>query len=208
VAEQAENRARPQRPLRSTDTFAVGRRRGRSTFGRDCRLGPSAGADNFRSLLSVADVCGDDWPQRAREALVTLIREIADDQPKAIILRHGLLLFQRLEADVLEIGLFNRELHKLDEPGFDWNRYCSPTGFNRGEHPISVSEQSQKEGPRFARPSIAVSDLEMRLRPPPFAGASCDNRANRTRRSPRASTPKSKAQAPSCLPSRSWSRSR
>jgi hypothetical protein len=208
VAEQAENRARPQRPLRSTDTFAVGRRRGRSTFGRDCRLGPSAGADNFRSLLSVADVCGDDWPQRAREALVTLIREIADDQPKAIILRHGLLLFQRLEADVLEIGLFNRELHKLDEPGFDWNRYCSPTGFNRGEHPISVSEQSQKEGPRFARPSIAVSDLEMRLKPPPFAGASCDNRANRTRRSPRASTPKSKAQAPSCLPSRSWSRSR
>ena len=32
-------------------------------------------ADNFRSLLSVADVCGGDWPQRAREALVTLVRD-------------------------------------------------------------------------------------------------------------------------------------
>ena len=208
MAEQAENRARPQRPLRSTDTFAVGRRRGRSTFGRNCRLGPSAGPPTisgacFRSPTSVATT-----GRSALARLVTLIREIADDQPKAIILRHGLLLFQRLEADVLEIGLFNRELHKLDEPGFDWNRYCSPTRFNRGEHPISVSEQSQKEGPRFGRPSIAVSDLEMRLRPPPFAGASCDNRANRTRRSPRASSPRSKAPAPSCLPSRSWSRPR
>ena len=92
-------------------------------------------ADNFRSLLSVADVCGDDWPQRAREALVILIREIADDQPKAIILRHGLLLFQRLEADVLEIGLFNRELHKLDEPGFDWNSVLQPDRVQSGRTP-------------------------------------------------------------------------
>jgi hypothetical protein len=105
-------------------------------------------ADNFRSLLSVADVCGGAWPQRAREALVTLVREMADDQPKAMILRHGLLLFMRLEADVLEIELFNRELHKLSEPEFDWNRYCSPTGFNRSEHPITISEQGRLLAPK------------------------------------------------------------
>ena len=105
-------------------------------------------ADNFRSLLSVADVCGGNWPRRAREALVTLVKETIDDQPKAIILRHGLLIFQRLEADVLEVKLFNSELRKLSEPEFDWNRYCSPTGVNRGEHPITISEQGRLLAPK------------------------------------------------------------
>jgi hypothetical protein len=105
-------------------------------------------ADNFRSLLSVADVCGGNWPQRAREALITLVKETIDDQPKAIILRHGLLLFERLDTDVLDVGLFNRELHKLSEPEFDWNRYCSPTGINRSEHPISISEQGRLLAPK------------------------------------------------------------
>jgi hypothetical protein len=123
-------------------------------------------ADNFRSLLSVADACGGDWPQRAREALVTLIRETADDQPKAIILRHGLLLFQRLEADVLEIDMFNRELHKLSEPEFDWNRYCSPTGFNRGEHPISVSEQGRLLAPKVRSHPTWPADVPRSRRKP------------------------------------------
>ena len=137
----------------TVDTFYRYLRRWAET--REFRLRPRmpAGiirrsADNFRSLLSVADVCGGDWPRRAREALVTLVKETADDQPKAIILRHGLLLFERLEADVLEVGLFNRELHKLSEPEFDWNRYCSPTGINRGEHPISISEQGRLLAPK------------------------------------------------------------
>jgi hypothetical protein len=104
-------------------------------------------ADNFRSLLSVADVCGGDWPRRAREALVTLVKETTDDQPKAIILRHGRLLFERLETDELEVGLFNRELRKLSEPEFDWNRYRGPTG-NRSEHSISISEQGRLLAPK------------------------------------------------------------
>ena len=107
-------------------------------------------ADNFRSLLSVADVCGGDWPRRAREALVTLIKETTDDQPKAIILRHGRLLFERLETDELEVGLFNRELRKLSEPEFDWNRYRGPTG-NQNEHPISISEQGRLLAPKSDR---------------------------------------------------------
>ena len=104
-------------------------------------------ADNFRSLLSVTDVCGGDWPRRAREALVALVKETTDDQPKAIILRHGRLLFERLETDELEVGLFNRELRKLSEPEFDWNRYRGPTG-NRSEHPISISEQGRLLAPK------------------------------------------------------------
>jgi hypothetical protein len=105
-------------------------------------------ADNCRSLLSVAEMCSGGWPRRLREALVALDRDTTDDQPQTILLRHGLLLFERLDADMLEIGLFNRELHRLSEPEFDWNRYCSPTGINRSEHPITISEQGRLLSPK------------------------------------------------------------
>ena len=39
-------------------------------------------ADNFRSLLSVTDVCGGDWPRRAREALVALVKRRPTTSPR------------------------------------------------------------------------------------------------------------------------------
>ena len=115
-------------------------------------------ADNFRSLLSVADVCGGDWPRRAREALVTLINETTDDQPQVLIVRHGRLLFERLETDGLEVGLFNRELHELSEPEFDWNRYRGPTG-----RPGPPADQHQRAGaPAGRAESPIASDVAAR----------------------------------------------
>jgi hypothetical protein len=98
-------------------------------------------ADNVRSLLAVADVCGKDWPARAREAIVILAREMNAEKPKIAILRHGLVLFDQLEDDKLEIGRFNKELRRLSEPGFDWNRFRGASGLDMNPRPISISEQ-------------------------------------------------------------------
>ncbi len=103
-------------------------------------------ADNFRSLLAVADVCGGDWPRRAREAIVALIAEMFDDQPKVVILRHGLLLFDQFEADQLEVNRFNQELRRLSAPEFDWNRFRGVSGLDLHSHPISINEQGRLLG--------------------------------------------------------------
>ena len=84
-------------------------------------------ADNFRSLLAVADACGGDWPRRAREAAIALIGEMNAEQPKVPILRHGLMLFNHFETDWLEVHRFNRELRNLGAPEFDWNCYRERT---------------------------------------------------------------------------------
>ncbi len=100
-------------------------------------------ADNARSLLSVADACGGEWPQRAREAVVALISEMSAEQPEILIVRHGLSLFDQFEADWLEVGRFNKELHRLGAPEFDWNRYSGVSGLDLDRHPISISEQGR-----------------------------------------------------------------
>ena len=100
-------------------------------------------ADNFRPLLAVADVCGGEWPRRAREAIVALISEMTAEQPEVLIVRHGLLLFNQLETDWLEVGHFNKELHRLSAPEFDWNRYCGVSGLDMDRRPISISEQGR-----------------------------------------------------------------
>jgi hypothetical protein len=103
-------------------------------------------ADNFRSLLSVADACGGNWPRRAREAVVALISEMSAEQPEALIVRHGLLLFDHFDAEWLEVGHFNQELHRLSEPEFDWNRFRGASGLDMNHHPISISEQGRLLG--------------------------------------------------------------
>ena len=104
----------------------------------------------FASLLSVADVCGGDWPRRAREAIVALMNEMTDEQPKVIILRHGLLLFDQLRDRLARGRHFNKELHRLSEPEFDWNRYRGASGLDLDHRPISISEQ----GRLLARPEF------------------------------------------------------
>jgi hypothetical protein len=100
-------------------------------------------SDNVRPLLAVADACGGDWPRRAREALATLLNEMAAELPEVIIIRHGLLLFDQFEVDWLEVGHFNQELHRLSAPEFDWNRYCGVSGLDLDRRPISISDQGR-----------------------------------------------------------------
>ena len=63
------------------------------------------------------------------------------EKPKVVIVRHGLALFDQLDADKLEVGHFNKELRRLSEPGFNWNRYRGASGLDVNAHPISISEQ-------------------------------------------------------------------
>jgi hypothetical protein len=103
-------------------------------------------ADNARSVLAVAEACGGTWPRRACEALLMLNRERTADQPKILILRHGLLIFDQLEAEELERGHFNHELHRLGAPELDWTRYRGVSGLDSNPHPISVGEQGRLLG--------------------------------------------------------------
>lgn len=102
--------------------------------------------DNVRSLLSVADACGGEWPRRAREAVVALMDEMSEERPEVLIVRHGLLLFDQFETDWLEVGRFNKELHRLSAPEFDWNRYSGVSGLDLDRRPISISEQGRLLG--------------------------------------------------------------
>jgi hypothetical protein len=103
-------------------------------------------ADNFRSLLAVADMCGGDWPKRAREAAVTLASEMNAEEPKTLIVRHGLQLFEQLEAQELEVAHFNRELLRLGDAGFSWLEYRGASGLDAYARPISIDEQGRLLG--------------------------------------------------------------
>jgi hypothetical protein len=100
-------------------------------------------ADNFRSLLAVSDMCGGEWPRRAREAIVALANEMNVEQPKVLILRHGLMLFDHFEVDWLEIHRFNRELRALGASEHDWSRYRGASGLDGSPHAITISEQGR-----------------------------------------------------------------
>jgi len=65
------------------------------------------------------------------------------EQPRVIILRHGLLLFNRFEIDFFEVERFNQELRKLSESEYDWSRYRGASGLDAHPHPITVNEQGR-----------------------------------------------------------------
>jgi Protein of unknown function (DUF3631) len=98
-------------------------------------------ADNFRGLLAVADNCGGEWPRRARESLMVLLERQRIEDPVIVILRHGLAIFDVLEAGRVKTTEFDKELHKLDFPEMDWKRYCGPGG-DMPEHQISPKERA------------------------------------------------------------------
>jgi Protein of unknown function (DUF3631) len=98
-------------------------------------------ADNMRGLLSVADSCGSEWGQRAREALTFLLEKEKSVRPQITMVRHGLMIFDTLEPDQIGSVRFNRELKRLDLPDANWTRYRGPSG-NDYAHPITMAEQS------------------------------------------------------------------
>jgi hypothetical protein len=98
-------------------------------------------ADNCRVLLSVADSCGLEWGQRAREAVVFLLEKEKAGDPEVLILQHILVIIDMLESDPIPSRTINRELLRLDLPEAKWNRFRGPGG---GEyaHALTLDEQA------------------------------------------------------------------
>ena len=48
--------------------------------------------DNVRGLLAIADCCGPEWGQRAREAVLFLLEKEQAERPHITIVRHGLAI--------------------------------------------------------------------------------------------------------------------
>ena len=104
----------PKRPgsrcsVGSTTTFAIARANWK--LDRRPPLPPGIthrDADNIRSMLAVAAMCGQDWLPRGHEAIVILFNEMNARQPKALIVRHGLMLASRPSGSksVISIGSF------------------------------------------------------------------------------------------------------
>ena len=97
-------------------------------------------ADNACSLLAVADACGPEWGQRAREAILFLIEKARTEQPKIRMIRHGLAIFDALGIKQIRSTQFNKELKRLDLPDADWTRYRDLSGLDKA-HPLTMNEQ-------------------------------------------------------------------
>jgi hypothetical protein len=98
-------------------------------------------ADNIRGILSIADSCGPEWGQRARETVIALFEKEKAERPQMTLIRHGLIIFEMLELDQIGSIQFNKELRQLDLPDARWTRYRGPGGTDYA-HPLELHEQS------------------------------------------------------------------
>jgi hypothetical protein len=97
-------------------------------------------ADNLRGLLSVAEACG--WQQRLCDAICVLFVRERAERPEILIIRHGLVIFERLGVEQIEYKQFNKELRQLDLPDARWTRFRGVAGFDLG-HPLQLNEQGK-----------------------------------------------------------------
>jgi hypothetical protein len=98
-------------------------------------------ADNVRGLLAVADSCGPEWGQQAREAVTFLLEKERSERPEIAMIRHGRALFEALGVDEIGSVRFNKELRRLDLPDARWTRFRGPSGIDYA-HPIEMHEQA------------------------------------------------------------------
>ena len=107
-------------------------------------------ADVWESLLAVADLAGDEWPERARVSCVSLVSESMGD-------RHSLGV--RLLADLREVfggapgGLDRRHRRRASEDGRG----------AMGRHERRADQCAPARGPAQALRSQALSDSRRRL---------------------------------------------
>jgi hypothetical protein len=97
--------------------------------------------DNARGLLSIAELCGSAWRQRAYNALTALFEKEKAERPEVLILHHALLIIEMLELDPIPSRVVNRELLRLDVPEARWNRYRGPSGGEHA-HALTLDEQA------------------------------------------------------------------
>jgi hypothetical protein len=99
-------------------------------------------ADNIRGLLAIADSCGTQWGERAREAISVLYAKEGTERPQITIVRHGLMIFETLGVDKIRSVDFNRELKRLDLPDAKWTRYRGASGTEYAR-PNELHEQAR-----------------------------------------------------------------
>ena len=103
-------------------------------------------ADNWRSLLSIADAAGGDWPQRARLAAVSL-SAAGSEQTAGVLLLEDLRRLFSENGDRLATTTILDELHEMeDRPWPEWKRgkELSARGLAKLLNPFGVSSRAIK----------------------------------------------------------------
>ena len=80
-------------------------------------------ADNWRTLVAIADTVGGDWPERARQAAVALSAGEDSQAAGELLLQDVYRLFEEHEADRLPTTEILQALNRLENrPWPEWNR--------------------------------------------------------------------------------------
>lgn len=107
-------------------------------------------ADNWRSLIAIADLAGGDWPHRARRAALLLSGAVLEDaSPRVQLLADIRDLFEIRRADRLSSDDIVRHMVSLeDRPWPEWfrGRPLTSTGLARILKPFGIKPKSIRIG--------------------------------------------------------------
>lgn len=139
-------------------------------------------ADNWRALFAIADVAGDDWPSRARQAAVTLSARRSEQTAGILLLEDLRALFadrgeRLLTSEILET------LNGMDErPWPEWSRgkELSARGLGKLLHPFGVGPKEVRAAAGKGK-GYKLEDLEDAFRRylPPSENATTRQPADR-----------------------------
>lgn len=105
-------------------------------------------ADNWRSLLSIADIAGGEWPQLARQAAVALSADTSEQTAGIMVLEDLRKLFEE-RGDRLPTADILETLNAMeDRPWPEWNRgrELSPSGLARLLLPFGIRPRTIRPG--------------------------------------------------------------
>jgi putative DNA primase/helicase len=112
-------------------------------------------ADNWRPLLAIADAAGDDWPERAREALQAAHTAEDDESRLTMLLADIKTAFAERNTDRLPSASLVAMLVELEgRPWAEYGRHGKPMTQNqlaRALKPIGIAPEVIREGKGTAR---------------------------------------------------------
>jgi putative DNA primase/helicase len=81
-------------------------------------------ADNWRSLIAIADLAGKDWPERARAAALTLAEiDLQEEQPRILLLGDIREILADFKKGRITSAFLVSKLQQLEgKPWAEWNR--------------------------------------------------------------------------------------
>ncbi len=109
-------------------------------------------ADNWRPLLSIADIAGGAWPKRAREAALALSRGAGDEAESIRVQLLGDIraVFEKLNDDRIPSKELAERLHRMEDRR--WPEY------GRAGKPISVAQIARLLKPFAISPGTIRTD--------------------------------------------------